>query len=148
MKKLNIMASALSTVAIAGGVLFANSVEACIFSNKSQDLTSKTSLISLNSWLSKNFPNKSDFAIAGTATGAVGLMGLSAFFAARYLNRKVEANTNSSNDSLELSTEETLIQQHPEAPGGELDLVQNDGVDPTDSEVLSSVVEKEIFIAK
>ena len=142
------MATALSTVAIASGVLFSNSVEACPFSNKGQGFTSKTSLISLNSWLSKNFPSKSDFAIAGTATGAVGLMGLSAFFAARYLNRKAEAKINSSNESMELLTEEILIQQHPEAPGGELDLVKNNSVDNTHSEVLSDITEKEISLVK
>ncbi|MCL2933601.1 MAG: hypothetical protein MGG11_15530 [Trichodesmium sp. MAG_R03] len=45
MKKLNIMAAALSTVAIAGSILCANSIEACPFSSKGFGLISETSLM-------------------------------------------------------------------------------------------------------
>ncbi|MDY7007119.1 MAG: hypothetical protein SWX82_25110 [Cyanobacteriota bacterium] len=141
MKKHHIMASVLSTVAIAGGVLFSNTAEACIFSNKGQDSISKTSLVSLNSWLSKNFPGKSDFAIAGIAAGTVGLMGLGAFSASRYIARKAEAEVDAGNELMEVPAEETVVQQHPEAPGGELDLVE-------DNKVVSEQAEKEISLVK
>ncbi|NES67072.1 MAG: hypothetical protein F6K24_18375 [Okeania sp. SIO2D1] len=141
MKKHHIMAGVLSTVAIAGGVLFSNPVEACIFSNKGKDSISKTSLVSLNSWLSKNFPGKSDFTIAGIAAGTVGLMGLGAFSASRYIARKAEADVDAVNDFMEVPAEEKLVQQHPEAPGGELDLVE-------DHEVVSEQAEKEISLVK
>ncbi|NEO52789.1 MAG: hypothetical protein F6K54_06680 [Okeania sp. SIO3B5] len=141
MKKHHIMASVLSTVAIAGGVLFSSTAEACIFSNKGKSLTSETPLAPLSSWLSKNFPGKSDFAIAGIATGTVGLMGLGAFSASRYIARKAEADVDAGNEFMEVPTEETLVQQHPEAPGGELDLVE-------DNEVVSEQAEKEISLVK
>ncbi|MDJ0518479.1 MAG: hypothetical protein QNJ74_20220 [Trichodesmium sp. MO_231.B1] len=148
MKKLNIMATALSTVAIAGGVLFANSVEACPFSGKGKSLTSETPLISLDSWLSKKFPGKSDFAIAGIAAGTLGLTGLGAFFATRYITRKAEANVDASDESMEVPVEETFVQQHPEAPGGELDLVEDNFVDNVNSEVVSDDAKKEISLVK
>lgn|GEM_PF-6886542 len=93
---------ALSTVAIAGSMLFANSVEACPFSSKGKGLTSGTSLISPNSWLSNKFPGKSDFAIAGIAAGTLGLTGLGAFFATRYVTRKAEANIDASDEPKEV----------------------------------------------
>ena len=92
------MAAALSTVAIAGSILCANSVEACPFSSKGKGLTSETSLISPNSWLSKKFPGKSDFAIAGIAASVLGITGLGAFFANRYVIRKAEANIDASDE--------------------------------------------------
>ncbi|NES06390.1 MAG: hypothetical protein F6K22_28390 [Okeania sp. SIO2F4] len=147
MKKLNIMATALSTVAIAGGVLFANSVEACPFSGKGKSFTSaEKPLISLDSWLSKKFPGKSsDFAIAGIAAGTLGLTGLGAFFATRYISRKAEANVDASDESMEVPVEETFVQQHPEAPGGELDLVEDNVADNVQSEV---VADQEISLVK
>ncbi|OZH51467.1 hypothetical protein AFK68_30895 [Hydrocoleum sp. CS-953] len=141
MKKLNFVATALSTVAIAGGVLFANSVEACIFSGKGKSLTStEKPLISQDSWLSKKFPGKSDFAIGGIAAGTLGLTGLGAFFATRYISRKAEANVDAGDESMEVPVEETFV-QHPEAPGGELDLVE----DNVQSEV---VADQEISLVK
>lgn len=142
------MATALSTVAIAGGVLFANSVEACPFSGKGKSLTSETPLISLNSWLSKKFPGKSDFAIAGIAVGTLGLTGLGAFFATRYITRKAEANINAADEFMEVPVEETLVQHHPEAPGGDLDLVEDNVANNTDSEVVSDDTEKEFAMVK
>lgn len=141
MKKLNFVATALSAVAIAGGVVFANSVEACPFSGKGKSLTSEKPLISQDSWLSKKFPGKSDFAIAGIAAGTLGLTGLGAFFATRYISRKAEANVDASDEFMEVPVEETFVQQHPEAPGGELDLVE----DNVQSEV---VADQEISLVK
>ncbi|WP_426584738.1 hypothetical protein [Dapis sp. BLCC M229] len=146
MKKLNIMATAFSTVAIASGVLFANSVEACPFSGKGKSSTSsEKSLMSLDSWLSKKFPGKSDFAIAGIAAGTLGLTGLGAFFATRYISRKAEANVDASDESMEVPVEETFVQQHPEAPGGELDLIEDNIADNANSEV---VADQEISLVK
>ena len=96
------MATARSTVAIAGGVLFSNSVEACPFSGKGKGLTSETPLISPNSWLSKKFPGKSDFPISGIAAGTLGLAGLGAFVATRYITRKAEANVDASDEFIEV----------------------------------------------
>ena len=109
MKKLNFVATALSTVAIAGGVLFANSVEACLFSSKGKDFTPNTSLNSPDSWFSKKFPGKSDFAIAGIAAGTLGLTGLGAFFATRYITGKAEANVDATDESMEVAVEETFV---------------------------------------
>ena len=145
MKKLNIMATALSTVAIASSILCANFAEACPFSSKGQALTSEASLISPNSWLSKKFPGKSDFAIAGIAASALCLTGLGAFFANHYVTRKAEANIDASDESKEVQVEKIFLQQHPEAPGGELDLVEDNCVDNLQSEV---VPEKEISLVK
>ncbi|NEQ40455.1 MAG: hypothetical protein F6K40_31185 [Okeania sp. SIO3I5] len=150
MKKLNFVATALSTVAIAGGVLFTNSVEACPFSSKGfggkgKGFTPNTSLNSPDSWFSKKFPGKSDFAIAGIAAGTLGLTGLGAFFATRYITGKAEANVDASDESLDLAVEETFVQEHPEAPGGELDLVEDNSVDHVNSEV---VADREISLLK
>ena len=146
MKKLNFVATALSTVAIAGGVVFANSVEACPFSGKGKSFTStEKPLISLDSWLNKKFPGKSDFAIAGIAAGTLGLTGLGAFFATRYISRKAEANVDASDEPMEVPVEETFVQQHPEAPGGELDLVEDNVVDNIQSEVAA---DQEIYLVK
>ncbi|MGD1700477.1 hypothetical protein ACP6PM_11440 [Dapis sp. BLCC M229] len=140
------MATAFSTVAIASGVLFANSVEACPFSGKGKSSTSsEKSLMSLDSWLSKKFPGKSDFAIAGIAAGTLGLTGLGAFFATRYISRKAEANVDASDESMEVPVEETFVQQHPEAPGGELDLIEDNIADNANSEV---VADQEISLVK
>ncbi len=146
MKKLNFVATALSTVAIASGVVFANSVEACPFSGKGKSFTStEKPLISQDSWLSKKFPGKSDFTIAGIAAGTLGLAGLGAFFATRYITGKVAANVDASDESLEVPVEETFVQQHPEAPGGELDLVEDNVVDNIQSEVAA---DQEIYLVK
>lgn len=139
------MATALSTVAIAGGILFANSVEACPFSGKGKGFTQKEPLTSPDSWLSKKFPGKSDFTIAGIAAGTLGLTGLGAFFATRYITGKAEANVDASYESMEVAVEETFVQEHPEAPGGELDLVEDNSVDNVNSEV---VADQEISLVK
>ena len=131
------MVGALSTVAIAGSILCANSVKACPFSSKGKGLTSETSLISSNSWLSNKFPGKSDFAIAGIAAGTLGLTGLGAFFATRYVTRKAEANIDANDEPKEVPVEEKFVRQHPEAPGGELDLVDNNFFDNVQSEVVA-----------
>ncbi|ABG49797.1 hypothetical protein Tery_0322 [Trichodesmium erythraeum IMS101] len=144
MKKLNIVATALSTVAIAGSVLCANSVEACLL-KKIHGSTSEKSLISPNSWLSKKLPNRSDFAIAGIAAASLGLTGLGAFFTTRYITRKAEANIDASDESKEVPAEQTFVQQHPEAPGGQLDLVEDNLVDNIESKV---VADKEISLLK
>lgn len=147
MKKIHVLASVLSTVAIAGGVLVSNSAEACPFSGKDKSFKSESSLISLNSWLSKTFSHKSNLTIAGIATGTLGLTGLGAFYASRRLTRKAEANIDAANESMEVPVEEILIKLHPEAPGGDLDLVE-DNVSNTQSEVLADTAEKEIALVK
>ena len=46
---------------------------------------------------------------------------------------------------MEVPVEETFVQQHPEAPGGELDLVEDNSVDNVESE---EVADKEISLVK
>ncbi|MDJ0555942.1 MAG: hypothetical protein QNJ68_16175 [Microcoleaceae cyanobacterium MO_207.B10] len=147
MKKVHVLASVLSTVAIAGGVVFSNSAEACPFSGKYKSSQSGNSLISLNSWLSKTFPGKSNLTIAGIAAGSIGLMGLGAFYANRSLTRRSQTTFDAVNESMETPVEETLVQQHPEAPGGEFDLVE-DNVNQTASEILADTKEKETVLVK
>lgn len=50
----------------------------------------------------------------------LGINGLGAFFANRYVTRKAEANIDASNEPKEVQVEEIFLQQHPEAPSGEL----------------------------
>ncbi|MGB3510457.1 MAG: hypothetical protein WBA93_14720 [Microcoleaceae cyanobacterium] len=146
MKKLHVMATVLSTVAIAGGVVFSSSAEACIFSGKYKNSESGNSLISLNSWLTKILPGKSNLVIGGVA-GTLGLTGLGALYASRRLARKAEANVDATNESMEVLVEEPVVQQHPEAPGGYLDLVE-DKVTNTQSEVIADRIETETTLLK
>ena len=136
MKKLQYMTTALSGAIITAGVLFSSSAEACPFSGKYKNFQSGNSLISLNSWLSKTLPSKSHLTIAGIAAGTVGLMGLGGFYASRRLTRKVETNVDATNDSMEILVEEAFVQQHPEAPGGYLDLVENKDIAEKETVVL------------
>lgn len=141
------MATVLSTAAIAGGVVFSNSAEACPFSGKYKNSESGNPLISLNTWLSKTLPRKSNFTIAGIAVGTTGLMGLGAFYASRRLTRKAEYHIDAGSESMEVTVEEILVQQHPEAPGGDLDLVA-DNISNRQSEVIADNAEKEVALVK
>ncbi|NEP07668.1 MAG: hypothetical protein F6K34_24475, partial [Okeania sp. SIO4D6] len=61
--------------------------------------------------------------------------------ASRYITRKAEADVDAGDEFMEVPAEETVVQQHPEAPGGELDLVE-------DNKVVPEQAEKEISLVK
>lgn len=139
MKKTTLLATAFATVAIAGVVQFSsNATIACPFSKKS--IPSQSSLNgSTNPWgsfLSKISPLKSDNAGIWTAAGTAGLFALGAL----YLSVRHSEDTAAPVDAME------ELKEHPEAPGGELDLPFEE-VKSEESEVaVDAQSEKEIAL--
>lgn len=144
MKKFQVLAI-ISATALSGAIAFcaANSATACPFSkvSASKSATGQTFPASgsdkMNPW------NKAAIAF----TGIAGILGLGAGYMSCRAGQQAKAACAAMTDSfddIEDSEEivaDELVYKHPEAPGGELDLVIQELVS-------SDTVEKEVAIAK
>ncbi len=119
MKLFKSLMTVVPTLAIAGTVvLSATSAEACLF-NKFKSGSGSTNSASLVSPELKNFLTSKSGAILGgmtAATGVAGVAGLGLLYRSRRVAQQDATTTSQSN----LITDK--VDQHPEAPGGELDL--------------------------
>ncbi len=144
MKKFQVLAI-ISATALSGAIAFsaANSAAACPFSKVSASKSATGSTFPASGSDKMNPWNKAAIAF----TGIAGILGLGAGYMSCRAGQQAKAACAAMTDSfddIEDSEEivaDELVYQHPEAPGGELDLVVQEVVS-------SDTVEKEVAIAK
>lgn len=144
MKKLQVLAAMLSTVAIAGSVAFgATSAQACFYSQSLNQPDSTTSLPGSGS--DKMNPWKANRGAIGFGLLAV-ILGVGAGYMSYRAGQEVKAACAAMGENFDIDAPEEVadeLREHPEAPGGELDLISESA-----SEVGIEVAEKEEVLAK
>jgi hypothetical protein len=140
MKTSKLLAVVFATVAIAGGVQFSttNAADACPFSKKLTGNQSNGSITDPSgSFLGKIFPLKSDNAGIWTAAGTAGLFGLGALYLTLRGSEETAAVAVDAMGDLN---------EHPEAPGGEFDLPEEEVKTEQPEVVADDKTEKEIAL--
>lgn len=118
----------LTTVSVSAAVSGAAEAKPCFYNKlDSQALASKFNLSNGSLW-NKIPPIKPEYgAMAGLALSGVGLLGLGTIYLKR---RSAEVADN----SVAILLEEPVYTEHPEAPGGELDVVASETQTPEAAE--------------
>ncbi len=152
MKTFQVLAAILSTAAIAGGATFgsANSAEACLYSKLTGSQSGSTSTLSasgadkLNPWIR----HKGTIGFGALAV----ILGLGAGYMSYRAGQEAKAACALLSDDFDVNElEEGVVEEvreHPEAPGGELDLATEIPVEEAIEAVADKTADKEVAIAK